>query len=235
MGPPRGGSRAEGSRGPQPSHRRQHAHECDAVRVPPPAELGPEDQQALGPAGHEFGVAAPFADRRRRHSSAVHVAGLVDGVSGAPKGGHQGDVARQGFATCGCAVDEEVQPALVIGWHSERGADQPGLGNNASFRANSFASHPDPGMLKDMGPAGEEAALGAGERVVSKPVQRASASVLARRAAAPGRSHRQGCAESPPQRDVHEGWGQREARLAGNGREPRAGMGSSLGTEQGSG
>ena len=80
--------------------------------MPPAAELGPEDQQALGPAGHEFGVAAPFSDRRRRH----HVAGLVDGVSGTPEGGHQGDVARQGFATCGCAVDEEVQPALVIGY-----------------------------------------------------------------------------------------------------------------------
>ena len=108
--------------------------------MPPAAELGPEDQQALGPAGHEFGVAAPFSDRRRRHSSAIHVAGLVDEVSGAPEGGHQGDVARQGFATCGCAVDEEVQPALVIGWHSERCAGQPGLGNHASFRANPFAA-----------------------------------------------------------------------------------------------
>ena len=74
-------------------------------------------------------------------------------------------------------------------------------------------------MLKDMGPAAPgEVASGAGARVVSKPVQRASASVLARRAATPGCSHRQGCAETPPQRDVHEGWGHREARLAGNGR-----------------
>ena len=60
-------------------------------------------------------------------------------------------------------------------------------------------------MLEDMGRGGEEAASGAGERVVSKPVKRASASVLARRAAAPGSSHRQGCAETPPQRDVHDG------------------------------
>ena len=31
----------------------------------------------------------PFSDRRRRHSSAIDVAGLVDGVSGLPERVHE--------------------------------------------------------------------------------------------------------------------------------------------------
>ena len=155
---------------------------------------------------------APFSDRRRRHSSAIDVAGLVDGVSSTPEGGHQGDVARQGFATCGCAVDEEVQPALVIGWHTERCPGQPGLGNHASFRANPFASDADPGMLEDMGPVGGGRFGGRRARGLQtgQAVLRIRAGQARRRT---GSSHRQGCAETPPQCEVHEGGSVRPGSL----------------------
>ena len=49
---------------------------------PAAAEFGPNHQQSLASAGHKFGVAAPFPDRRGRNKSAIHLTGLVRAIMG---------------------------------------------------------------------------------------------------------------------------------------------------------
>ena len=171
----------------------------------------------MGPAGHEFGVAAPFSDRRRRH----HVAGLVDGVSGTPEGGHQGDVARQGFATCGCTVDEEVQPALVIG--CKRCPGQPGLGNHASFRT----SGPTPSRATRI-----QACSRTWAGRARRPLRGQASAWSPNRSSGPPHPCWLG---APPHRAAVTGRGARRRRRNAMCMTGRSGVGSSLGTEQGSG
>jgi hypothetical protein len=65
---------------PQSAHRSHLANHGDTVRLPPAAEFGPNHQQSLASAGHKFGVAAPFPDRRGRNRSAIHLTGLVRAI-----------------------------------------------------------------------------------------------------------------------------------------------------------
>ena len=101
------------------------------------------------------------------------------------------------------------------------------LADNAPFRSNGFTGDEDPSAFDDASTAAEGAAAGACEGVVPKAVQ-SSTTTGSRAAGATARACQR---ERQPQTALRVCM----ARIAGDGREPRAGMRAGLGTEQGLG